>query len=92
MTIENVHDSADSGESAQVEFKRTTGTLAAAAKTVCGMLNGEGGYVLIGVRDDGSVLGQEVADRTRREVARSDGAFRMGPSATGREESASRQF
>lgn len=92
MTIENVHDSADSGESAQVEFKRTTGTLAAAAKTVCGMLNGEGGSVLIGVRDDGSVLGQEVADRTRREVARSDGAFRMGPSATGREESASRQF
>jgi len=70
MTIENVHDIADSGESAQVEFKRTTGTLSAAAKTVCGMLNGEGGYVLIGVRDDGAVLGQEVADRTRREVAR----------------------
>ena len=70
MTIENIHDTADSGESAQVEFKRTTGTLSAAAKTVCGMLNGEGGYVLISVRDDGSVLGQEVADRTRREVAR----------------------
>jgi hypothetical protein len=32
MTIENVHDTADSGESAQVEFKRTTGTLSAAAK------------------------------------------------------------
>mgnify|MGYP006287017985 CR=1 FL=1 len=51
MTVENVYDIADSGESAQVEFKRTTGTLPAAAKTVCGMLHGEGSYILIGVRD-----------------------------------------
>jgi hypothetical protein len=49
MTIENVHDIADSGESSQVEFKRTTGTLSAAAKTVCGMSHGEGGYILISV-------------------------------------------
>lgn len=70
MTLDEVRDIADGGESAQVEFKRSTGTLDAAMKTVCAMLNGSGGYVLIGVRDDGSILGQEVADATRRDVAR----------------------
>jgi ATP-dependent DNA helicase RecG len=34
------------------------------------MLNGSGGYVLIGVRDDGAILGQQVSDSTRRDVAR----------------------
>jgi ATP-dependent DNA helicase RecG len=70
MTLDEVRDIVDGGESAQVEFKRSTGTLDAAMKTVCAMLNGSGGYVLIGVRDDGSILGQEVADATRRDVAR----------------------
>jgi len=70
MTLDDVRDIAEDGESAQVEFKRSTGTLDAAVKSVCAMLNGSGGYVLIGVRDDGSILGQEVADSTRRDVAR----------------------
>jgi len=70
MTIEDLQRIAARGESAQVEFRRSTGTLRAAAKTICGMLNGDGGYVLIGVRDDGSVLGQEISDKTRRDIAR----------------------
>jgi ATP-dependent DNA helicase RecG len=69
MTLDEVRDIVDGGESARVEFKRTTGTLDAAMETVCAMLNGSGGYVLIGVRDDGTILGQEVADNTRRDVA-----------------------
>jgi len=70
MTLDDVRDIVKGGESAQVEFKRTTGTLDAAMETVCAMLNGSGGSVLIGVRDDGEILGQEVADSTRRDVAR----------------------
>jgi ATP-dependent DNA helicase RecG len=70
MTLDEVRDIVEGGETAQVEFKRSTGTLDAAMKTVCAMLNGSGGYVLIGVRDDGAILGQEVADSTRRDVSR----------------------
>jgi ATP-dependent DNA helicase RecG len=70
MTLDDVHDIVQGGESAQVEFKRSTGQRTAAAKTVCGMLNGQGGYVLFGVKDDGTVVGQEVADDTRQDVAR----------------------
>ena len=69
MTISDVQHIAESGESAQVEFKRSTGQRSAAMKTVCAMLNGSGGYVLIGVNDDGAIRGQQVADSTRRDIA-----------------------
>lgn len=58
MKIGDVRDIAEGGESAQVEFKWTTGQRSAAMKTVCAMLNGSGGHVLIGVKDDGAILGQ----------------------------------
>lgn len=38
-------------------------------ETVCAMLNGGGGFVLIGVKNDGTIIGQEVADSTRRDIA-----------------------
>ncbi len=37
------------GESERVEFKRSTGQRTSAAKTVCAMLNGLGGFVIFGV-------------------------------------------
>jgi ATP-dependent DNA helicase RecG len=52
------------GESDQVEFKRTTGQRSDAARTVCAMLNGRGGFVLFGVNDTGVIRGQEVSART----------------------------
>lgn len=70
MTTDEVRDIVEGGESAQVEFKRSTGQRTAAAKAICGMLNGQGGYVLFGVKDDGTIVGQEVADSTRQDVAR----------------------
>jgi len=57
------------GESETVEFKKTTGQLRRAAETICGMLNGTGGRVLIGVTPEGRILGQTVSDKTIREVA-----------------------
>ena len=37
--------------------------------TICAFLNGEGCTVLFGVHDSGKILGQEVADTTKREIA-----------------------
>jgi len=57
------------GESETLELKRSTGQLNRAGQTLCGFLNDEGGKVVIGVTDGGKVVGQEVSDKTRREIA-----------------------
>jgi ATP-dependent DNA helicase RecG len=57
------------GESETLEFKKSTGQLRRAAETICGMLNGNGGQIIIGVSHEGHVLGQTISDRTLREVA-----------------------
>lgn len=58
------------GESAQVEFKRSTGQRSDGVKAACGMLNGNGGFVLFGVSDDGRMVGQQVSAGTLEDVAR----------------------
>ncbi|HEX6984981.1 MAG TPA: ATP-binding protein, partial [Planctomycetaceae bacterium] len=69
MTLDELRAYAAAGESETVEFKRTTGELQAGLQTVCAFLNGGGGVVLFGVRDDGRIEGQQVSDSTLREVA-----------------------
>ena len=56
-------------EGGKVEFKLTTGQLERGMETLCAFLNGEGGTVLFGVADNGKITGQEVGDRTKREIA-----------------------
>ncbi len=46
-----------SGENSGVEFKRDDVTLEKVAKEMAAFLNLEGGYILLGVEDDGSVSG-----------------------------------
>lgn len=70
MTLEELHAIVSGGEDAQVEFKKTTGQRSDAAKAMCGMLNGAGGYVFFGVTDTGDVQGQEVTAGTLEEVVR----------------------
>lgn len=53
----------------QVEFKETTGQLERGMETLCAFLNGEGGTVLFGVADKGKIIGQDVADVTKRTIA-----------------------
>ncbi|HEX6037417.1 MAG TPA: ATP-binding protein [Longimicrobium sp.] len=67
------------GESLQVEFKRTTGQRTDAAKTICGMLNASGGFVIFGVTDDGRLVGMQVTAATLADVARE--LRRMDPQA-----------
>ena len=59
-----------SGELKTVEFKTSTANLSSACQTLCGFLNTEGGVVLIGVKDDGRLVGQYVTNNTRQEIAR----------------------
>lgn len=58
------------GEGPTLEFKRSTGQLREAMKSLCGMLNATGkGRVLFGVWDDGKILGQAVSEGTQRDIA-----------------------
>jgi len=57
------------GESDTVEFKKSTGLIKAIVETLCAFANTHGGDLLIGVTDDGRVLGQQVSDDTLKHVA-----------------------
>ncbi|MBM4050517.1 MAG: ATP-binding protein [Planctomycetes bacterium] len=56
------------GESETLEFKRTTGELKKAMRTLCAFLNTRGGRVLFGVTDDGDVRGQHVGKGTLESI------------------------
>lgn len=70
MDIDQVTALIKQGESDSLEFKKSTAQLKAAFETSCAFLNRSGGVVLIGVKDDGQIVGQDVADSTRLEIAR----------------------
>lgn len=83
MSIDNldiVRGLIDSAESDTVEFKETTGQLERGVETLCAFLNGAGGTVLFGVTDKGKIIGQEVSDKTRRDIA--EALRRIEPFAT----------
>lgn len=63
------------GEGPALEFKRSTGELKEGMQTLCAFLNGSGGAVLFGVRPDGAIEGQDVSDRTLRDVAQAADRF-----------------
>jgi ATP-dependent DNA helicase RecG len=58
------------GESENLEFKASTANLNAGMQTACAFLNSDhGGTVIFGVKDDGTVVGQLVNDKTRKDLA-----------------------
>jgi ATP-dependent DNA helicase RecG len=69
MTPEELQTLVNKGEGTTVEFKKTTGQLHAAFETICAFLNGKGGVVLIGVTDDGRIIGQDISDKIHRDIA-----------------------
>lgn len=56
-------------EGNSLEFKESTGQLDRSMETLCAFLNGEGGTILYGVKDDGKIIGQTVSDSTKRSIA-----------------------
>jgi ATP-dependent DNA helicase RecG len=67
--IESVKSIIKNAEDSQTEFKETTGQLERGMETICAFLNGTGGTLLFGVTDKGNIIGQEVADSTKRNIA-----------------------
>lgn len=70
MDINQLSSLISQGESETIEFKSSTAQLKPAFETLCAFLNSKGGVVCIGVNDQGKVIGQEVSDYTRQEIAR----------------------
>lgn len=57
-------------ETEQVEFKKTTGELKEGMVSLASMLNKNGkGVLYFGVKNDGEVIGQQIGDRTMREIS-----------------------
>ena len=69
MDFKELQELVSTGESSTLEFKKSTAKLKAAAESLCGFLNASGGIVLIGVSDDQAIVGQEVSDKTKREIS-----------------------
>jgi len=75
INFEKLKNIVAQGESDILEFKKSTAQLRRAAETLCGMLNGNGGMVLFGVTPKGRIVGQDISDKTLREVADILGKF-----------------
>lgn len=69
MNFDELKTLVSKGESDTLEFKKSTAKLHAAFETVCAFLNGNGGTVLIGVTDNRKIVGQQVSDSTKRDIA-----------------------
>lgn len=69
MTFEDIEKLTSCMETGQVEFKETTGQLERGMETLCAFLNGMGGTLLFGVNDKGIIIGQELSDKTKRDIA-----------------------
>jgi ATP-dependent DNA helicase RecG len=69
MNFQELKELVTSGESDRLEFKNSTGQRTAAMKTVCGMLNGLGGFVLFGVSDKGNLIGQDISAKTMTDIS-----------------------
>ena len=69
MTYQDIETLTTKKEGNSLEFKESTGQLDRSMETLCAFLNGEGGTILYGVRDDGRIIGQTVSDSTKRSIA-----------------------
>lgn len=71
MTIEDIQALIHDDETRTLELKKTTGELKDGMRSVCAFLNTVGGWLLFGIAPTTlKILGQEVTDNTRKEIAR----------------------
>ena len=68
MKIDTIKLLVKEKESNALEFKKSSSQLKPAFETLCAFLNKNGGTVLIGVNNEGKILGQHVTDRTHQEI------------------------
>lgn len=71
LTIHDIETILRRDESRILEVKKTTGELNAGMQSGCAFLNTEGGWLFFGIHPTTlKILGQNVVDKTRQEVAR----------------------
>jgi ATP-dependent DNA helicase RecG len=64
-----IHDSLGR-ESKELEFKKSMSLLKSAITTICAYLNDNGGKVILGVKNDGTIIGDTITDNTQQEIAK----------------------
>ncbi|MCQ2274681.1 MAG: putative DNA binding domain-containing protein [Bacteroidales bacterium] len=70
MTIDEIKTLIANDEHRMLELKKTTGELKDGMHSACAMLNTDGGWLIFGIAPTSlKILGQEVTDTTRREIA-----------------------
>lgn len=80
-TLDDIRNLINSGtETDSIEFKKTTGQLERGMETLCAFLNGTGGTVLFGVTDEGKIVGQDIAGKTKETIGEAVG--RLEPNAS----------
>lgn len=67
-TIKDLQRCIKKSEGPSLEFKRSTGELKEALQTLCAFLNGNGGTLIFGVTPKGAIEGQQVSDKTLRDI------------------------
>lgn len=75
IDLDYIEHLAENHEGVDVEFKETTGQLNRGMETLCGMINGSGGVVVFGVSNKGKIIGQEIGDKTTREIGEAINKF-----------------
>lgn len=68
-TIEDIKKLIAKDETRTLELKKTTGELYKGMETACAFLNSDGGWLIFGVTPSLKIIGQNVTDNTRQEVA-----------------------
>lgn len=69
LTIKDIIAIAAKDESRVLELKQSTGELYKAMTSACAFLNTDGGWLFFGVTPKLQVVGQNVTDSTRQELA-----------------------
>lgn len=69
MTINEIKTLISSDESKTLELKKTTGELYKGMETACAFLNSDGGWLIFGITPSLRIIGQNVTDNTKQEVA-----------------------
>ena len=69
LTIKDIMEIAAKDESRVLELKQSTGELYKAMTSACAFLNTDGGWLFFGVTPKLQVVGQNVTDPTRQEIA-----------------------
>lgn len=59
MTHDEIKELLSLGETQNIEFKASWRNVDAMGKTICSFLNTSGGYLIIGIEDNGTILGIE---------------------------------